>query len=200
MAGLARVAERCVADAPQEPIVGPVDITPIQHEFFSLEQANPHHHNQAILLSVAPGVSYADIDAAVSQLFAHHDMLRARYQKGDQGAWTQTVEPVTPWAGLECVDLSAVDDAQLPQAIEALAEKTQTALELERGPVARFVYFDLGADRQARLLIVIHHLVVDAVSWRICWRIWTVCVDSKFERACAHCRRSRRRMPSGRAA
>ena len=68
-------------------------------------------------------------------------------------------------AGTRRIDLAAVDDAQFPQTIEAVACETQAALNIEDGPVARFVYLDLGPRRLSRLLIVIHHLVVDAVSW-----------------------------------
>jgi non-ribosomal peptide synthase protein (TIGR01720 family) len=42
----------------------------------------------------------------------------------------------------------------------------QTSLDIERGPLFLAAYFDYGMD-QGRLLLVIHHLVVDAVSWRI---------------------------------
>ena len=35
------------------------------------------------------------------------------------------------------------------------------------GPLVKAVYFHLGDERDGRLLLVIHHLVVDGVSWRI---------------------------------
>ena len=43
----------------------------------------------------------------------------------------------------------------------------QASLDLEAGPLWRMTLFDLGADRPHRLLVVIHHLAVDGVSWRI---------------------------------
>src|SRR5262249_49749869 len=44
--------------------------------------------------------------------------------------------------------------------------QVQESLNLEEGPVIRGCWFDLG-ERGKRLLVVIHHLVVDGVSWRI---------------------------------
>src|SRR6185295_2235642 len=41
----------------------------------------------------------------------------------------------------------------------------QASLELSAGPLLRVCYYELGVG--ARLLIVIHHLAVDGVSWRI---------------------------------
>jgi len=34
-------------------------------------------------------------------------------------------------------------------------------------PLVRVALFNLGVDKTSRLLLVIHHLVVDGVSWRI---------------------------------
>lgn len=52
-------------------------------------------------------------------------------------------------------------------AIEQAAAKAQAGLRLDTGPLVRTIYFNLGRDIPARLLIIIHHLVVDAVSWPI---------------------------------
>ncbi len=41
------------------------------------------------------------------------------------------------------------------------------SLNLDEGPLVRFIYFDMGKNQPGRLLVVAHHLVVDAVSWRI---------------------------------
>src|SRR5262249_44095998 len=39
--------------------------------------------------------------------------------------------------------------------------------DLEAGPLWRVAWFDLGPQRPGRLLLVIHHLAVDVVSWRV---------------------------------
>src|SRR5262249_28784382 len=45
---------------------------------------------------------------------------------------------------------------------------------LAHGPLLRAVLFEFGDGRPQRLLIVIHHLVVDGVSWRILLEdLWT---------------------------
>jgi non-ribosomal peptide synthase protein (TIGR01720 family) len=50
---------------------------------------------------------------------------------------------------------------------QSKADEVQASLNLSEGPLARAVLFDLGAQQPSRLLIVIHHLAVDGVSWRI---------------------------------
>ncbi len=74
IAELARVAEAGPAIvAPQEPIVGPALPMPIQHEFFALATVDPHHHNQAVMLEVAPQATPEIISRALQMLLVHHD-------------------------------------------------------------------------------------------------------------------------------
>jgi non-ribosomal peptide synthase protein (TIGR01720 family) len=67
---------------------------------------------------------------------------------------------------LERFDFSALTESERAAAMTATAARLQSALELEQGPLARAAWFDLGGG-QGRLLLVVHHLVIDAVSWRI---------------------------------
>jgi hypothetical protein len=66
---------------------------------------------------------------------------------------------------LTCVDLSAVPETEQESTLSAIATDLQTTLNLSSGRVVRIALFDLGTSQ--RLLLVIHHLVVDGVSWRI---------------------------------
>ena len=55
---------------------------------------------------------------------------------------------------------------QRRQQVELLCQGLQASLDISHGPLMRAVYFDYGEGR-GRLLLVIHHLVIDGVSWRI---------------------------------
>src|SRR5262249_25288259 len=52
------------------------------------------------------------------------------------------------------------------ETIAARAEAARRSLDPEAGAMVRVVWFDAG-DAPGRLLLVLHHLVVDGVSWRI---------------------------------
>jgi non-ribosomal peptide synthase protein (TIGR01720 family) len=56
--------------------------------------------------------------------------------------------------------------------IAEISEKLQSSLNLTNGPLMRVAHFSLGAEPGARLFVVIHHLVVDGVSWRILLDDW----------------------------
>jgi non-ribosomal peptide synthase protein (TIGR01720 family) len=70
------------------------------------------------------------------------------------------------------VELSELSGSELSAEIERLAAQTQRSLELAEGQLLRAVLFRGGAGEGARLLIVIHHLVVDGVSWRVLLEDW----------------------------
>src|SRR5262249_45316855 len=96
-----------------------------------------------------------------------HDALRLRFRR-EQGAWGQVLsapDPHTiPFLVLDLKELSEeTQDRMVPQ----LAAETQASLDLTQGPLLRVVLFRRGKGQTSLLLIVIHHLAVDGVSWRI---------------------------------
>ncbi|HEX6040872.1 non-ribosomal peptide synthetase, partial [Longimicrobium sp.] len=169
VARLAEVAGRAGpgAGAAQGPVTGSAPLTPIQHRFFHLPLPARHHYNQALLLVPRAPLDPARLEQAVAALVTHHDALRLRFHADASGAWTQAHASPGEHAPVERVRLAHLAEADQPAAIEAHAERTQRGLDLADGPLLRVVSFDLGEGRPERLLIVIHHLVVDGVSWRI---------------------------------
>ena len=164
---LARVASTTRAtQAEQGIVVGPVPLTPIQHWFFEWHPVDPHHWNTSMLIELGKPLDMALLREALAHLLRHHDALRLRFQRTNEG-WRQTI------AGPECdlpfvqVDLSGLPADAQRQAIESAAANWQAAFDLSLGPLVRMVYFDLGPGQPHRLLMLFHHLVTDGVSWRI---------------------------------
>jgi non-ribosomal peptide synthase protein (TIGR01720 family) len=155
-----------VFQAEQGLVTGEVLLTPIQRWFFEQEFAEPHHWNQAMLLEVRQRLDPALLSQVVQQLLIHHDALRLRFVFSKSG-WQQV--NALPDEVVPCtrVDLSVLPEAEQRPAIEAAATELQASLNLESGPLVRVALFDLGPNQPNRLLLVIHHLAVDGVSWRI---------------------------------
>jgi non-ribosomal peptide synthase protein (TIGR01720 family) len=106
------------------------------------------------------------LEQAVRHLLAHHDSLRLRYVR--QGStWEQEVVAFDQRVPFSRIDLSTLPEAEQSPAIEARAGALQASLNICDGPLLQVALFDLGARRPNRLLITIHHLAVDGVSWRI---------------------------------
>jgi amino acid adenylation domain-containing protein/non-ribosomal peptide synthase protein (TIGR01720 family) len=152
--------------AEQGPVFGKVPLTPIQQWFFEQNPGNPHHWNQALFLEINPGLTADIVERAVKQLLIHHDALRMRFSR-ESGDWQQHMLKAETQAVFECIDLSGVPAERQATLLESAASIQQARLHLSEGPLLRAVWFDLGEGKGSRVLIVIHHLVVDGVSWRI---------------------------------
>jgi amino acid adenylation domain-containing protein/non-ribosomal peptide synthase protein (TIGR01720 family) len=154
-----------VVAAAQGPVLGPVTLTPIQHWFFGLGLADVQHFNQAMLLHT-DGLDGPLLEQALGVLAGHHDALRLRFTlQGDR--WRQDLGEQ---AGPDLVtvhDLTGLDDAAVWPAVAEVAEAVQASLRIDRGPLLRAALLDLGGTRGQRLLLVVHHLAIDGVSWRI---------------------------------
>ncbi|HEY0606305.1 MAG TPA: amino acid adenylation domain-containing protein, partial [Herpetosiphonaceae bacterium] len=164
LAAVANTAPQFTID--QSTVTGPVLLTPIQRWFWEQQLAEPQHWNQAVLLETRAPLNRESLAIAVQHLLLHHDALRMRFAATDAG-WQQSNASPDDDVPLSHVDLADVPLEQQAAALEAAATEIQASLNLQHGPLLRIVLFTLGADRPGRLLIVIHHLVIDGVSWRI---------------------------------
>jgi len=169
IADLAAVAGSATeVEAEQGAVVGSVPLTPIQHWFFEQERAEPHHFNQAFFLAARPLPDHHLMRRVIERLMVHHDVLRSRFEVKPSGAVEQRI--LAP-AGLAdevlTFDLSNLGSEVRATTMRRLVGRTHASLNLARGPIFRCVLFDLGAERGARLFSVMHHLVMDGVSWRI---------------------------------
>jgi non-ribosomal peptide synthase protein (TIGR01720 family) len=164
---------------PQEPVTGPVPLTPIQHWFFARHPIDVHHFNQAVMLAIQPSVSPGLLEQAVQYVLGYHDALRLRYRLTATG-WQQIIVAPGVTVPYEHIDVSALAPGDHRRVIEAVATRLQASLHLEAGPLVRVAYFTLGAHQPGRLLLIIHHLAVDGVSWRI--------LLTDLHQACAHLR------------
>lgn len=167
IAALAALADPLPESAEEGQLPDDAPLTPIQRWFFDEEFADAHHWNQSVLLDVAPEVEAPVLEAAVRAVVAHHDALRARFEKTADG-WRQRIAPASAAAdSFERVELRQETAFQRAAALAAASEERQAGLDLTHGPVARFTLFESGPDQPRKLLAAVHHLVVDVVSWRI---------------------------------
>jgi len=167
VAELAAAADETLAsEAEQGLVTGDVPLTPIQHWFFEQVTVAPHHWNQALLLQTRQPLTLERLAEALRCLLAHHDALRLRFECHD-GGWQQRIAGLNGTLPLIAVTLSALPEPQQAAAIEAAAPQVQASLNLSAGPLLRLVWFDLGPEQSGRLLIVVHHLAMDNLSWRI---------------------------------
>ena len=159
------VAETEINEA-ETSMSGPVPISPIQKLFFDWQLAHPEHFNQGVLLQIKPGIDSHALEKAWTALLQHHDALRMKYEGGETG-WKQICEDRIPEGTYRRKDLSKVAESEQKTALERDATQVQGSFDLAAGRLVAAVEYDLGAQNGRRLLLAIHHLVVDGISWRI---------------------------------
>ncbi|MGN8231420.1 condensation domain-containing protein, partial [Paenibacillus polymyxa] len=150
--------------ADQGEVSGKTALLPIQHWFFAQERERPQHFNQAVMLYRAKGFDETAVCRTMDHIVKHHDALRTVFRQASSGyeAWTRGVDEGALYT-LETADYR--EQASYAEALEAKANEIQSSIHLSEGPLVK-----LGLFRTAEgdhLLIAIHHLVVDGVSWRI---------------------------------
>ncbi|MFD2420538.1 non-ribosomal peptide synthase/polyketide synthase [Amycolatopsis pigmentata] len=150
------------ATAQQGTVSGPVLLTPIQHWFFDHQRTAPEHHNQFVVMDVPDPIHREEFGAALRALVTHHDALRMRYDQVD-GQWEQYDAATERGELVAYHDVRTRDEA----AEDKVAEAARMAFNLSTGPLLRALVIERGPGRPTRLVLVAHHLVVDAVSWRV---------------------------------
>jgi len=159
LANVARISD----DIPQiarGPAQGSVLLLPIQQLFFEMDIEQRQHWNQSVLLKPARTLDAGLLAQALRALLEHHDALRLKFTQTAQ-RWTAVYQNIEQ-SNFNLWQAQINDPAELEQ----LGNEAQRSLNLQEGPLLRAVLISL-ADGSQRLLLVIHHVVVDGVSWRV---------------------------------
>jgi amino acid adenylation domain-containing protein/non-ribosomal peptide synthase protein (TIGR01720 family) len=170
VAELAPVAEPVAKGAGPEQgeVTGEVPVTPVQAWFSRLALPHPGHWNLPVLLVARQPVQVARLGRALAALVAHHDLLRLRVAAaGDRPRHRIVPVPEHGPIPVEEFDCAAAGRDGLRARVDQLARHVQGGLDLARGPLLRAAVFRAPPGEPDRVLLVAHHLVVDAVSWRI---------------------------------
>ncbi|WP_442947013.1 amino acid adenylation domain-containing protein [Nostoc sp. UHCC 0870] len=167
---------------PQVMVTGAVRLTPIQYWFFEQDLVNQNHFNQVVFLESGEKLQQEVLVTVINKLLLHHDMLRCQFgfkncfahsplafpqgrRKDAKEEIGGEVVEVSGDVPLFFCDLSGLSGSEQEIKIKEFAGELQAGLNIGDAPLLRVVHFDLG--EVSRLLILIHHLVVDGVSWRI---------------------------------
>ncbi|MEO3784916.1 amino acid adenylation domain-containing protein [Actinocorallia sp. B10E7] len=168
LAELAREAgeDDAVEVEPEGAGIGPVPITPIIAWLRERGGVMDGFH-QAMLLRVPGELGTDHLTAALQTVLDHHDVLRLRLED-----WQPVVQPVGAVRAdglVHRVDLSGGDAParDFQTTVEEQVALAASRLDPAAGVMAQLVWLDAGPGVQGRLLAVLHHLVVDGVSWRI---------------------------------
>ncbi|MFJ9543719.1 amino acid adenylation domain-containing protein [Streptomyces sp. NPDC101225] len=171
----ARLAEVAAARGEQTPVLaedadgglGTLPLPPVARQVFGAG-GGLDRFAMSMVLDLPDGITTAQLTAVLDTVLDHHDLLRARLT----GTGTPALS-VRPAGSVRAADLvhrveceGHWQDAAVPAAARTQLHAAAGRLDPRAGVMAAFVHFAPPAG-PGRLLIVLHHLVVDGVSWRI---------------------------------
>jgi nonribosomal peptide synthetase CepB len=170
LAGIAGHAAAPVSE--RDTPVGSLPLTPVMAAV--LEQAGPATLTgalfQSMLITVPGGLDPERLDTALSLIMDRHAILRARLEPpaGAAHAWQLHVPPAGDAAEVSRrVDVTGLGEAALSQRIAEENRAAGERLDPPAGRMVQAVWCDAGPTAAGRLLVVVHHLAADGVSWRV---------------------------------
>ncbi|WP_219665566.1 non-ribosomal peptide synthetase [Streptomyces bambusae] len=163
-------AEQLLAPDPDgaDPAIGALPATPIIRWLRELG-GRIDGFNQSVAAPVPGGLTEDTLRAVVQAVLDHHDALRARLVR-EAADWVLHVPPKGTLRAADVVhriDVAGLDEAALAERVHAEGRAAQDRLDPDAGLMVQAVWFDAGPQELGRLLLIVHHLVVDGVSWRI---------------------------------
>ncbi|MFZ1289537.1 MAG: amino acid adenylation domain-containing protein [Melioribacteraceae bacterium] len=154
-------SENEIIIAEQGIVSGEFSAIPIQQIFLKSAFQNQNHWNQSLLFKIDQELNIEFLKGTIELLLKHHDALRIRLcltNKSNLKITEQIEDSYFEYFEIENVDNKI-------QEIENNCIKIQKSLDIINGPIFKVAYFKLSAN-ESRLLLVSHHLAIDAVSWR----------------------------------
>ncbi|WP_349367913.1 amino acid adenylation domain-containing protein [Salinarimonas sp.] len=171
IAGLLAAAPRRPLDRPAAAVTAPAasagsaPLTPMQAWLVERAGTVPARYDQSLRVVAREPLDLARLERAFAEVVARHDALRMRFEATPEG-WRQTPGPAHVDPPL-LYDLARVPEAA-HSGIEAGAwERLHAGLDPASGRQARLAVIRRGAGGADLLLAVVHHLAIDAASWRI---------------------------------
>lgn len=151
---------------------GEVGLLPVQQWFLHKQSPQPAHFNQAVAVRLPSELEQQRFEQALHNVVAVHDAFRLRFEQNDNGNWQQAYQAgdaniAFSWYGSADSGSDSNGGADNHhQFVETTVATLHSNMHLTNGPLLQAAVFDQG-NKGHLLVLIAHHLVVDAVSWRI---------------------------------
>ncbi len=155
VARLAQVATFADTEGAVDEGIGPVAVTPIM-QWLNEVDGPIDEFNQTVVLQAPADVTEADVVTVLQALLDRHAMLRLVVDDDGAGGWSLSVPEV-----------GAVDARSCLQSVEALSDEVLLEARSRLNLAAGTMLSALWVADTRQLVLIVHHLAVDAVSWRI---------------------------------
>ncbi|KFF03763.1 non-ribosomal peptide synthetase [Chryseobacterium luteum] len=162
---------------------GKVNLLPIQKWFFDAVNKNIlpdyNHWNHSFMLYI-PELDTDVLQESVEHLADYHDAFRLLFRKNINGGYEQFYQKKLSDVKVDSLNINDLPDLDH---LNAILTGWQNNFDIFSGPLFHIGYIDGYSDGSARIHVAAHHLIIDAVSWRIIQddlqRIYTALLNKK---------------------
>jgi amino acid adenylation domain-containing protein/non-ribosomal peptide synthase protein (TIGR01720 family) len=127
--------------------------------------------SQSVVVVVPPRLGLDHLAAAVAAVAERHPVLRARLERPPGGSWQLAMPEAGPASAagpwVRRAEAPGLDDDALAREAARRGREAAGGLDPAAGVMLQAVWLDRGPEATGRLVVVVHHLVVDGVSWRV---------------------------------
>ncbi|MFI0816198.1 amino acid adenylation domain-containing protein [Streptomyces sp. NPDC021098] len=148
-------------EADADPTVEP---TPVMH-WLRERGGSVAGFAQSMTLRTPAGLDTPRLRTLLEALLERHAMLRLRLSVRGS-SWEPRTGP-RGRLGLVRHDAARLDGDALRSAVRERAARARERLDPTAGRIVHAEWFDAGPDRPGTLVLAVHHLAVDGVSWRV---------------------------------
>lgn len=149
----------------EESISGMVMLSPIQVWFFTQSLENINYFHQCLSFEISEDIEPARLEKSFNSLIKSHGMLRCQYVS-DDFTIEQNILSEVEYFKLAYMDLTDKDDMESQTIMCRLELASRNEIDINKYPLMKALLFKTGEEKY-KLIWIIHHLIVDGVSWRI---------------------------------
>ncbi len=165
---------KCEREISQSPVTGKIPLIPIQSWLLNTGFMDLHHYNQSVMLYKKEGFDLPIINNVFKELVEHHDILRAIFYKRNNEYFQYNNGLENKNYSIETFNLKG--ENEVSSFIEKQTNIIQRSINLEKGPLVKLGHFI--TNEGDHLLLVIHHLIIDGISWRILLEDFSIAYSS----------------------
>lgn len=146
-----------------EKLTGKLELNPIQKWFFNKNYKDMDHWNQSVLLYSKDKINLDILKDTFNNIIEYHDGLRTEF-KSENG---NIIQKITDKKADSYYKINEIDiyDENISNTIKSECEKAHKSINIANKELIKLVLF--RTYKGDYLFIVMHHLIIDTVSWRI---------------------------------
>ncbi len=143
----------------------PFDLSAIQSWYFDQSLKNPNYFHHLFHSPLKETIDVDYLKKAIDYLVEYHDVFQLRFFKENE-KYRQYYTKEKQFSIVDEVDIKGLSQDEADKVINDYKDQLCNSIDIHNGPLIKAILFTDGK-KPKNLMIVIHHLIIDGISWRV---------------------------------